>query len=58
MGTGGRSLDPFTGPFTNGQFRQNTQFGVLKLTLHARWYEWRFVSTGQGVLDSGQTDCH
>jgi acid phosphatase type 7 len=58
VGTGGRSLDPFTGPFTNGQFRQDTQFGVLKLTLHARWYEWRFVSTGQGVLDSGQTDCH
>jgi hypothetical protein len=58
VGTGGRSLDPFTGPFTNGQFREDTQFGVLKLTLHARWYEWRFVSTGQGVLDSGQTDCH
>ena len=35
VGTGGRSLDPFTGPFTNGQFRQHTQFGVLKLTLHA-----------------------
>jgi acid phosphatase type 7 len=58
VGTGGRSLDPFTGPFTNGQFRQRRQFGVLKLTLHANSYEWRFVSTGKGVLDSGQTDCH
>jgi acid phosphatase type 7 len=58
VGTGGKSLDPFTGPFTNGQFRQNTQFGVLKLTLHGQRYDWRFVSTTNGVLDSGQTDCH
>ena len=58
VGTGGKSLDPFTGPFTNGQFRQNTQFGVLKLTLHGQRYDWRFVSTTNGILDSGQTDCH
>ena len=58
VGTGWKSLDPFTGPFTNGQFRQNTQFGVLKLTLHGQRYDWRFVSTTNGVLDSGQTDCH
>jgi hypothetical protein len=58
VGTGGRSLDPFTGPFTNGQFRQDTKFGVLKLTLHGQRYDWKFVSTTNGVLDSGQTDCH
>ena len=58
VGTGGDSLDPFVGTFTNGQFRQNTQFGVLKLTLHPRWYEWRFVNTAKHVLDSGQTNCH
>jgi hypothetical protein len=58
VGTGGRSLDPFTGPFTNGQFRQDTQFGVLKLTLHGQRYDWKFVSTTNGVLDSGETDCH
>ena len=58
VGTGGRSIDPFTGPFTNGQFRQHTQLGVLKLTLHPRRYEWRFVSTAKHVLDSGKTDCH
>jgi acid phosphatase type 7 len=58
VGTGGRSLDPFTGPFTNGQFRENTQFGILKLTLHPHRYEWRFVSTAKHVLDSGQTGCH
>ncbi len=58
VGTGGRSLDPYTGPFTNGQFRQHTQFGVLKLTLHPRRYEWRFVGTAKHVLDSGKTDCH
>jgi len=58
VGTGGKSLDPFTGPFTNGQFRQNTQFGILKLTLHPHRYEWRFVSTAKHVLDSGETSCH
>jgi acid phosphatase type 7 len=58
VGTGGRSLDPFTGPFTNAQFRQRTQFGVLKLTLHPHRYEWKFVSAAKHVLDSGQTDCH
>ena len=58
VGTGGRSLDTFTGPFTNGQFREDTQFGVLKLTLHPHRYEWRFVNTAKHVLDSGQTDCH
>jgi hypothetical protein len=58
VGTGGRSLDPFTGSFRNGQFRQDKQFGVLKLTLHPHRYEWRFVNTAKHVLDSGQTDCH
>jgi acid phosphatase type 7 len=58
VGTGGKSLDPFTGPFTNGQFRQNGHFGLLKLTLHPHRYEWRFVSTAKRVLDSGETDCH
>jgi hypothetical protein len=58
VGTGGRSLDPFPGAFTNGQFRQDTQFGVLKLTLHPHRYEWRFVNTAKHVLDSGETDCH
>jgi len=58
VGTGGRSLDPFTGPFTNGQFRQRSQFGILKLTLHPHRYEWRYVSAAKHVLDSGETDCH
>ena len=58
VGTGGRSLDPFTGPFTNGQFRQRSQFGILKLTLHPHRYEWRYVSAAKQVLDSGETDCH
>jgi calcineurin-like phosphoesterase family protein len=58
VGTGGRSLDAFTGPFTNGQFRERTQFGVLKLTLHPKKYEWHFVNTAKHVLDSGETACH
>lgn len=58
VGTGGKSLDQFTGAFTNGQFRQRRHFGVLKLTLHPHRYEWRFVDTSKHVLDSGDTDCH
>jgi len=58
VGTGGRSLDQFTGSFTNGQFRQRSQFGILKLTLHPHRYEWRYVSATKHVLDSGATACH
>jgi hypothetical protein len=58
VGTGGKSLDQFTGPFTNGQFRQRRHFGILKLTLHPHRYEWRFVDTAKHVLDSGDTGCH
>jgi hypothetical protein len=31
---------------------------VLKLTLHARRYDWRFVTGGHRILDSGSTRCH
>ncbi len=48
--------------------RDNTTYGVLKLTLHGPaaghprgWYEWQFVDDGQSGLtpftDSGSGDC-
>jgi hypothetical protein len=58
VGTGGASLDAFRGSPPNLQVRQNTHFGVLKLTLHHRRYNWRFVTAGHRILDRGSTRCH
>jgi hypothetical protein len=43
----------------NSQVRNNTTYGVLKLTLHSSSYEWRFVPiAGKTFTDSGTTACH
>jgi endonuclease YncB( thermonuclease family) len=67
VGTGGRSLtalDPNAKSAT--QVRENTTYGVLKLTLHgpgpahpSGWYQWAFVGDGQSgsFTDSGSGDC-
>jgi len=58
VGTGGRSHYGFGTPIANSQFRNSTNFGVLKLTLHASSYDWQFVASGSGsVLDSGSGTC-
>lgn len=59
VGTGGKSLRdfPLTKPTT--AVRDNTTFGVLKLSLHPTSYEWEFVSLpGSSFTDSGSADCH
>jgi len=39
--------------------RQAHTFGVLKITLHTRSYEWQFVpEAGKTFTDSGSGDCH
>jgi acid phosphatase type 7 len=39
--------------------RNNTTFGVLKLTLHPTSYDWVFVPiAGQSFTDTGTTACH
>lgn len=58
VGTGGVGLARFGRPTKNLQYRQNKHFGVLKLTLHHRRYDWRFVTAGRRVLDHGSTRCH
>lgn len=60
VGTGGAF---FTGVGTsidaNSQVHQNDTFGVLKLTLGADAYDWRFLpEAGRTFSDSGSTDCH
>jgi hypothetical protein len=58
VGTGGAGLDAFQAPPPNLQVRQNSHFGVLKLALHAKRYDWRFVTGGRRVLHHGGTRCH
>ena len=57
-GTGGAGLYAFSTVRTNSEVRGST-YGVLKLTLHATSYDWRFQPiAGQTFTDSGTTSCH
>jgi hypothetical protein len=59
VGTGGRSLWGFSTVLPTSQARSGTTFGVLKLTLHATSYDWRFVPiAGSTFTDSGTGTCH
>ena len=59
VGTGGKSLRPFGVPKPNSEARNADAFGVLKLTLHANSYDWRFIpEEGKGYRDSGSGVCH
>ena len=58
VGTGGAGLYSFTSNQPNSQVRNNTTFGVLKLTLHSTSYDWQFVPiAGQNFTDSGNANC-
>jgi len=60
VGTGGRSHYPFPGrPRPNTEARNDSTFGVLKLTLHSAGYDWQFLPVaGQTFTDSGSGTCH
>ncbi len=60
VGTGGRSLYPFQRlVHPNSQVRNNTEYGVLLLTLHPRSYDWMFVPVeGGSFQDADGTSCH
>lgn len=60
VGTGGRYLMSFVGTAANSVVRDNTTFGVLKLTLHSGSYDWQFVPDGKtgSFTDSGTGACH
>jgi hypothetical protein len=58
VGTGGAALYSFGSIQPNSQARNNTAYGVLKLTLHATSYDWEFVPiAGQTFSDSGAANC-
>jgi hypothetical protein len=59
VGTGGVNFDSFGKPKPNSEVRQSSTFGVLKLTLHATSYDWRFSpEAGKTFTDSGTGFCH
>jgi hypothetical protein len=58
VGTGGSSHYPFGTPLRTSQVRNNTTFGVLKLTLGRGSYRWEFVPVrGSSFHDSGSGEC-
>ncbi len=59
VGTGGHELNPLGGPAPNSEFRYNSGWGVLRLTLGQGSYGWQFVPVGGGApLDTGSGRCH
>jgi acid phosphatase type 7 len=59
VGTGGASHYTFGAPIANSQVRDDTSYGVLKLTLHSSSYDWQFLPVaGASFTDSGSTACH
>ncbi len=59
VGTGGASHYTFGLPIANSEVRDNTTFGVLRLTLHPASYDWQFVPVAGGTFtDAGSTSCH
>jgi len=58
VGTGGRSHSSFDSTAPNSEVRNNTAYGVLKLTLHPTSYDWQFIPiAGQSFTDSGSAQC-
>lgn len=59
VGTGGASHYGFGSVLSTSQIRNSSAYGVLKLTLNATSYSWKFVPVaGQSFTDSGTTNCH
>jgi len=58
VGTGGASLYSFPSIRPNSEMRNNTAWGVLRLTLRLTGYDWEFVPiAGQTFTDTGSADC-
>ncbi len=59
VGTGGGGLTGFGPPVPGSQVRNGSTYGVLKLTLKASGYDWRFMPiAGKTFTDSGSNTCH
>jgi calcineurin-like phosphoesterase family protein len=59
VGTGGASHYKFERIANGSEVRNNSTFGVLKLTLRERGYDWQFVPVrGRRFSDAGSGTCH
>ncbi|HWX24106.1 MAG TPA: metallophosphoesterase [Vicinamibacteria bacterium] len=59
VGTGGKDFDPLGERLPNSEIGSFDTFGVLKLTLHARGYDWEFLpEEGKAFHDQGTGVCH
>jgi hypothetical protein len=59
VGTGGRNHYDFGTIEAASEARDNTSFGVLKLTLRPTGYDWQFIpAAGSTFTDTGSTECH
>lgn len=59
VGTGGGSLYDFARANPNSEVRHRGSYGILKLALHPRGYEWQFVAARRKtVVDGGSDRCH
>jgi hypothetical protein len=59
VGTGGASHEPLGIIQPNSLVRNADTYGVIKLTLHARGHDWRFVPmAGEFFTDSGWVQYH
>ena len=59
VGTGGAPLTGFGAVRANSEIRNNSTWGVLKLTLHSDRYDWQFIPvSGQSFSDVGSDSCH
>jgi hypothetical protein len=57
-GTGGGELRPMGETQPHSIVRRGKILGVLKLTLHADGWTWRFISTDGSFGDRGVAACH
>jgi acid phosphatase type 7 len=60
VGSGGKNSHRFfAAAQSNSEARNADTFGVLKLTLHPKSYDWQFVpQEGKSFTDSGTGNCH
>ncbi|HEY2545955.1 MAG TPA: metallophosphoesterase [Candidatus Acidoferrum sp.] len=59
VGTGGKSHRAFGALQPNSEARNNDAYGVLKLTLRDKTYDWQFIpEAGKTFTDSGSGTCH
>ena len=58
VGTGGHGLYAFGPTVPAVEVRDNSSYGVLKLTLHPESYEWQFLPATGAFTDLGEAPCH